>query len=390
MENHFLGYPRENGDVGVRNYLLVLSGTIYANEVVNRIADTVPNAIGITHPLGRCQTRQDLRKTFRTLVGFGKNANAGAVIVVEHYKEEGCTANQIAEEIAKTGKPVETVNIHDSGGTLEATKKGFRQALNLSRKISQYQREEVPVSKLLLGLNCGTSDTTSGLASNPATGVASDMVIDNGGRSVMAETTEIIGGEEWMADKAVNQEVADQIYKIADEMEDHILSEGEDIRGSQPTGDNMKGGLSTLEEKSLGAIKKSGSKTLQDVIDWAERPKDTSGLYFMDTPGHGGESITGIAAGGAQVLVFSTGGGHTIANPLMPTIKVTGNEQSWDLMKDTVDLDVTGIFTGDLTIDEAGQKVYQEVLETASGKLTKCEVLGDETGLAIAREAPSV
>ncbi len=386
----FWGYRRENGDAGVRNYLLILSGTIYANEVVDKVAGTVPNAVGITHPLGRCQTRNDLQKTFETLVGFGKNANAGAVIVVEHYREEGCTADQIAEEIAETGKPVATVNIHDVGGSLEANKQVFRHALQMSRDLSAQQREEIPVDKLLLGMNCGTSDTTSGLASNPALGVCSDKLIDLGARTMFAETTELIGAEDNLADRAADEEVAEDIYRIVEEMESQILAEGQDIRGSQPTGDNMDGGLSTLEEKSLGAVKKSGSKPIKGVMDWAERPPGKSGLYLMDTPGHGGESITGIAAGGAQVLVFTTGGGHTISNPLMPTIKVTANEQSMELMKDTVDLDITDVFSADTSIEEAGERIYQEVLATSSGRLTKCEVLGEQTGLAIAREAPSV
>ncbi len=386
----FYGFVRDNEQVGVRNYLLVLSGTIYANEVVNRVAGTVPNAVGITHPLGRCQTRGDLRKTFNTLVGFGKNPNAGAVIVVEHYKEEGCTASQIAEEIAKTGKPVATVNIHDCGGTLEATTKTFRYALDFARKISTQQREKVAVDKLLLGLNCGTSDTTSGLAPNPALGKCSDRLIDLGGRSIIAETTEFIGGEDVLAERAVNQKVAQEIYRIVNNMEEEILAEGEDIRGSQPTGDNMAGGLSTLEEKSLGAIKKSGSQPIQGVLDWAQEPPSDSGLYIMDTPGHGGESITGIAAGGAQVLVFTTGGGHTISHPLMPTLKVTANEQSLELMRDTIDIDITDVFASGLSLNEAGERIYQEVLATCSGKLTKCEVLGEQTGMAIAREAPSV
>ncbi len=382
----FWGYLNPDGSVGARNHLLILSSTLYANGAVERVARSVFGAIPIIHPLGRAQTRSDIRFTFKTLVGTAKNPNVGGVVVLDHFREEGCTAEEIVAEVAKTGKPVEMVNLRNCGGTLEATNAAIRIAMAIARKISLRRREEVPLSKLLFGLNCGTSDTTSGLSSNPALGHCSDMIVAQGGRSILAELTELMGAEEWLAAKAVNKEVARKIWKVIGDFEQRILQTGEDIRGTNPTGDNIAGGLSTIEEKSLGAAKKSGNATIQGVVDWAENPPGTPGVYLMATPGHGAESITGIAAGGAQVLVFSTGGGHTISHPIMPTIKVTGNPFSARFMADTLDLDISDILEGRLGLEEAGRLILREVIETASGKPTKSELLLEHnTGFAIHR-----
>lgn len=387
----FWGYINSDGSVGTRNHLLILSSTIYSNGLAERVARSVYSAIPIIHPLGRSQTRSDIRFTFNTLVGTAKNPNVGGVLILDHFREEGNTAEEIAEEVSKTGKPVEVVNIRNSGGTLESTTKAIRAAMEIARKITLRRREEVPISKLLLGLNCGTSDTTSGLSSNPALGHCSDLIIAQGGRSILAELTELMGAEDWLASRAVSKEVADKIWKTIGDFEERILATGEDIRGSNPTGDNIEGGLTTIEEKSLGAAKKSGTAPIQGVVDWAETPSSNPGVYLMATPGHGAESITGIAAGGSQLLVFSTGGGHTISHPIMPTIKVTGNPFSARYMRDTVDLDVSDILEEDLTIEEAGEMILKEVVEVASGKVTKSEfLLENNTGFAIHRVGMSI
>ena len=383
------GYPRENGDVGARNYLLLLSGTLYANPTCERVARTLRHSVALTHPLGRCQIGPDIQRTFETLVGHGQNANAGAVIVIDHHREEGCTADEIAHEIAKTGKRVEAINIREDGGAIDATAKATRIGMEMLRELTNERRQEVSLSKLLLGLNCGTSDTTSGLSHNKATGWVTDQVVKLGGRALLAETTEMMGGEDVLAAKCVRPVLGKRIWKMVEEMEERILACGVDLRGSQPTGDNMEGGLTTIEEKSLGAIQKAGSAPIVDVIPWAKRANRRSGLHVMDTPGHGGESITGIAAGGSQVLIFSTGGGHTINHPLMSTIRITGNPLSARLQADTTDVDVTDIFEG-APIEVAGRRVYDEVIDVASGKMTKAEILHEDNAFAINRIGPSV
>ncbi len=383
------GYPRENGDVGARNYLLLLSGTLYANPTCERVARTLRHSVALTHPLGRCQIGPDIQRTFETLVGHGQNANAGAVIVIDHHREEGCTADEIAHEIAKTGKRVEAINIREDGGAIDATAKATRIGMEMLRELTNERRQEVSLSKLLLGLNCGTSDTTSGLSHNKATGWVTDQVVKLGGRALLAETTEMMGGEDVLAAKCVRPALGKRIWRMVEEMEERILACGVDLRGSQPTGDNMEGGLTTIEEKSLGAIQKAGSAPIVDVIPWAKRANRRSGLHVMDTPGHGGESITGIAAGGSQVLIFSTGGGHTINHPLMSTIRITGNPLSARLQADTTDVDVTDIFEG-APIEVAGRRVYDEVIDVASGKMTKAEILHEDNAFAINRIGPSV
>lgn len=389
MRKTWWGYPRENGDVGARNYLLMLSGTLYANSTCERVARTLRHSVALTHPLGRCQIGPDIQRTFETLVGHGKNANAGAVIVIDHHREEGCTAEEIAHEIAKTGKRVEAINIREDGGAIDATAKATRLGMEMLRDLTNERRQEVPVSKLLLGLNCGTSDTTSGLSHNKAAGWVTDQVVKQGGRALLAETTEMMGGEGVLAAKCARPALGKRIWKMVEEMEARILACGVDLRGSQPTGDNMEGGLTTIEEKSLGAIQKAGSAPIVDVIPWAKRAGRKSGLHVMDTPGHGGESITGIAAGGAQALIFSTGGGHTINHPLMSTIRITGNPLSARLQADTTDVDVTDIFEG-VPIETAGRRVYDEVIDVASGRMTKAEILREDNAFAINRSGPSV
>jgi altronate dehydratase large subunit len=199
----------------------------------------------------------------------------------------------------------------------------------------------------------------------------------------------MLGGEQVLAARAATPQVADRIWQITKRMEERALACGEDIRGSQPTGDNILGGLSSIEEKSLGAIQKSGTKPIVGVVDYADPIGREPGLYIMDTPGHGGESISGIAAAGSQILTFSTGGGHTINHPLMVTIRLTGNKTSFEKMHDTVELDVSDIFEG-TCIEHAGMRVYNEVLDTASGKLTKCEILKENNAFAIHRIGISI
>ena len=389
MRDYFLGYPREDGQVGIRNHVLMLSGTLYANPTCERVAHMVQNTIPIVHPLGRCQIAPDLARTFKTLVGHGLNPNAGAVIVVDHFKEQGCTADEIAEKVAASGKPVEVVNIRREGGAIKALDKATRLAIEFNRKINTQQRQRTPLAKLIYGFNCGTSDVTSGLSHNRCVGWVCDRVIEAGGRALGAETTEMMGGEEIIRQKAATPEIAEKILGFIKNMEKSILACGVDMRGSQPTGDNIAGGLSTIEEKALGAMQKWGTKPIVGAVDYADPIGEEPGLWLMDTPGHGGESITSIAAAGSQVMSFSTGGGHTINHPLMITMRLTGNCESWEQMKDTMEVDVSDMFHG-TSLDEAGERLLNDVLETCDGKMTKAEAFKEFNGFAINRCGPSV
>jgi len=385
----FYGYLWADGQVGIRNHVLMLSGTLYANPTCERVAYMVQNTIPIVHPLGRCQIAPDLAQTFRTLVGHGRNPNAGAVVVVDHFKEQGCTADEIAHEVAQSGKPVEVINIRREGGALKALERATRLAVEMNRAITGRQRERVPLGRLLFGFNCGTSDVTSGLAHNRCVGWVCDRVIEAGGRALGAEVTEMMGGEEIIKARAKTPDVADKLLGYIRKMDEAILACGVDVRGSQPTGDNIAGGLSTIEEKALGAMQKWGTKPIVGAVDYAEGIGDEPGLWLMDTPGHGGESITGIAAAGSQVMSFSTGGGHTINHPLMITMRLTGNRESWEKMQDTMEVDVSDMFEG-TTLDEAGERLFDEVLDLCDGKMTKAEALREFNAFAINRCGPSV
>ncbi len=389
MRDYFYGYPREDGTVGIRNHVLMLSGTLYANPTCERVAHMVQNTIPIVHPLGRCQIAPDLAQTFKTLVGHGTNPNAGAVIVIDHFKEQGCTADDIAEQIAQSGKPVEVINIRREGGALQALEKALRLAIDMNRQITVQQRQKCSLDKLIYGINCGTSDVTSGLSHNRCVGWVADRIIEAGGRVLGAETTEMMGGEELIKARAKTPEIAAKVLGYIKKMEQTIMACGVDLRGSQPTGDNIAGGLSTIEEKALGAIQKWGTKPIVGAVDYADSIGDESGLWLMDTPGHGGESITGIAAAGSQVMSFSTGGGHTINHPLMITMRLTGNRESWELMSDTMEVDVSDMFDG-TSLDEAGERLFNDIIETCDGKMTKCEAFKELNAFAINRCGPSV
>jgi altronate dehydratase large subunit len=389
VRDHFFGYPRPDGQVGIRNHVLMLSGTLYANPTCERVAHLVQNTIPIVHPLGRCQIAPDLAQTFRTLVGHGRNPNAGAVIVVDHFREQGCTADEIAHEVAQSGKPVEVVNIRREGGALSALERALRLAVEFNRRITGQQRQRVALSKLVFGFNCGTSDVTSGLAHNRCVGWVCDRIIEAGGRALGAEVTEMMGGETLIQARAKTPEIAEKLLGMIQRVEQRILACGVDLRGSQPTGDNIAGGLSTIEEKSLGAMQKWGTKPIVGAVEYAEPIGDEPGLWLMDTPGHGGESITGIAAAGSQVMSFSTGGGHTINHPLMITMRLTGNRESWEKMQDTMEVDVSDMFDG-TPLEVAGQRLLDEVLAICDGKMTKAEALREFNAFAINRCGPSV
>ena len=311
------------------------------------------------------------------------------MIVVDHFREQGCTADEIAEAVASAGKPVEVVNIRREGGALRALERALRLAIAMNRKITGQQRQRVPLSKLIYGFNCGTSDVTSGLAHNRCVGWVCDRVIEAGGRALGAETPEMMGGEGLIKARAKTPEIAEKLLGMIRRVEQGILACGVDVRGSQPTGDNIAGGLSTIEEKSIGAMQKWGTKPIVGVVEYAEPIGDEPGLWLMDTPGHGGESITSIAAAGSQVMSFSTGGGHTINHPLMITMRLTGNRESWEKMGDTMEVDVSDMFEG-TSLDTAGERLMNEVLEICDGKMTKAEAFREFNGFAINRCGPSV
>lgn len=369
----FMGYKRPDGKVGIRNYVLILATSVCSNKLAADIANAVEGATHINNTFGCCQLGADARLTLKTVVNTGIHPNVGAVVVVG-LGCEGTEPLEVYNEIKKTGKPVEVITIQGEGGTLKAFAKGVSIARKFVQELSLTTKVECDITDLILGMECGGSDTTSGLASNPTCGIASDKLVALGGTSILSETTEFIGAEHVVARRGINEKVSQDILDLVRGCEKRAMALGEDIRGGQPTPGNIEGGLTSIEEKSLGCIHKSGTAPFQGVLDYAEIPSG-KGLYIMDTPGQDIESITGMVAGGAQVVIFTTGRGTPTGNPIAPVIKLTGNAFTYKNMEDNIDFDVSEIVSGHKTIQEMGEKLFDEIIEVCNGKITKAEAL---------------
>lgn len=369
----FWGYRRSDGRVGVRNHVLILPTITCATQAAKQITELVHGTVSFIHQHGCAQVGVDYEQTFRTYVGMGANPNVYGVVVLGL----GCETHQarsVAGELAKTGKPVEVVSIQDHGGTLMAVAQGAKIAAKMVQDASSQMRELCDFSELIIGTECGGSDACSGLSANPAVGVVSDMIVDCGGTSILAETTELIGAEHLLAQRAVDNKVAKRVYEVIGAMENRSIQMNIDIRTGNPSPGNIRGGLSSLEEKSLGAANKSGSRPLQEVIDYAQVPSK-KGLVWMDTPGHDIEQLTGMVAGGAQVVLFTTGRGTPTGSPIAPVIKIATNTSIFEKMGDNIDFNAGTIIEGKESIDNVGQRIFDEIGLVCSGKLTKAEVL---------------
>ena len=384
----FMGYGRADGSVGTRNYVGVLSAVVCVNEVVENIVRQVQGTTRFTHHQGCCQTPLDIHIVNDTLINLGKNPNLHSVLLVSL----GCESTDLSgviEAIAASGKRVEHIVVQEVGGSARTTAQGILMAQDMVREASLEQRRPFPISKLVLGMKCGSSDTTSGLVPNPAIGVASDLLVAAGGTSILGEVTEFIGAEHILAKHAANEEVAQGILKLVERMEQRAMAVGEDIRGGQPTGGNIKGGLTTIEEKSLGAIAKAGSAPIQAVYEYGQRP-DKPGLVVMDSPGREPEILTGLAAAGCNVIAFATGRGAPQGFPFVPVLKITGSRTAAEKMIDHIDMNLSAVIDGGDTIPDAGQRVLEELVRVASGAMTKAELSGYVNSMDIYMRGPVI
>ncbi len=369
----FWGYKRPDGRVGIRNHVLILPTITCAAHTAKQITELVHGTVSFIHQHGCAQVGVDYEQTFRTYVGLGANPNVYGVVVLGL----GCETHQarsVAGELKKTGKPVEVVSIQDHGGTLSTIAEGARIAAKMVQEASMQMRVECDFSELIVGTECGGSDACSGLSANPAVGRISDRVVDHGGTAILAETTELIGAEHLLAKRAINDRVAKRVYEVIDAMEQRAIMMGVDIRTGNPSPGNIRGGISSLEEKSLGASNKAGSRPLMEIIDYAERPTKR-GLVWMDTPGQDIEQMTGMVAGGAQLVLFTTGRGTPTGSPIAPVIKISTNSTIFEKMNDNIDFNAGTIIDGTETIDQVGDRLWQEVLDVCNGKMTKSEIL---------------
>ena len=380
----FYGYRRPDGRVGVRNRVLILPASVCASDTARIIAQQVEGAVSFNNQQGCSQVGPDQQFTMDVMAGYAANPNIYGTVVVS-LGCENCQMDLVTAAIReRTNKPMEQVIIQEAGGTLKAVEIAVRYAKQMVAEAALLQKEEFPLSELIVGTECGGSDPTSGLAANPAIGAMSDLVVKAGGTSILSETSEFIGAEHILARRAANKEVHDRIYEITTRFENHFHAVGEDVRAGNPSPGNKAGGITTLEEKSLGCIHKGGHSTINAVYDYAKQVKSKQGLVIMDTPGNDPSSVAAMVAGGAQIVVFSTGRGTPTGNPLAPVIKITGNKLTYANMIDNIDVDASPLIYGTKTIEELGQELLKLTQEVACGKQTKAESLG-YTEMAIAR-----
>ena len=389
MTPGFYGYRRPDGRVGTRNHVLVVPTVICSSVVAERIAAAAaPVAVALPHLAGCGQLGPDMTLTHETLAAYCAHPNVGAVLVIALGCEQ-VIAQRLADAARQHGKPAEILAIQSEGGTVRTTEAGSRIVQALAGGLSTQERQWCDASELILSLKCGGSDYTSGLASNPTLGRVTDRLVDLGGSAVLGEIAEIMGAEHLLAARATHPAAATRLIQIITRVETEARALGLDIRGTQPSPGNIRGGLTTIEEKSLGATHKGGERArMEDVVSYGGAIT-RKGLTVMDTPGLDVESVTGMVAGGAQVVVFTTGLGTPTGNPIAPVIKITGNARTARQMADNIDLDVSGIIGDTETLDGAADRLFAEVLDVASGRLTKAESLGHRE-FAIHRRNPTI
>lgn len=381
---NFLGYKRPDGRVGVRNKILILPASLCAADTARIVASQVDGAVTFHNQNGCAQIPSDQQLTMDVMAGFAANPNIYGTIVIS-LGCENCQMDLVVEAIQeRTNKPLRQFIIQECGGTIATVEKATRAAREMAQEASCLQRESFPISELILGTECGGSDPTSGLASNPLIGELCDRMVDNGGTAVLSETTEFIGAEHILARRGATKEVHDRIYEIVHRYEHALKLVGADTREGNPSPGNKAGGITTLEEKSLGCIHKGGHRPIQNVYDYAKQMEAHEGLVIMDTPGNDPSSVAGMIAGGCQVVVFSTGRGTPTGNPIAPVIKLTANPVTYGKMKDNIDFDASDLLENPESIDQMADTLLKEMCDIASGKMTKSESLG-YIEMAIAR-----
>ena len=383
---HFEGFRRSDGSVGVRNHVLVMSVTGLTGPTARRIGRAVPGARVITTPYGSGLVEGDAALQRRAMEAFGRHPNVAAVLVV------GATppyVAEVAEAIATTGKPVESLVLDDCDhDAITLTERGIRIAARFMREASRARRVRIDVADLCLAMECGRSDPSSGLVANPLVGSIVDAVVAAGGRAVFGETIEWLGAEHLLAARAADAAVAHAIRAAVLRRERMSVAAGITLTGKNPGPTNVAAGLSTIEEKSLGAIAKGGRSPIRGVVDIAETLPGP-GLYVMDAPAYAPESVGGLVASGAQIVLFTTGVGNSFVSGLAPTIKISANPVAAKRLGEQLDFDASGVFERREALADATSRLMDVMLDIASGTLTWGEVL-DEGEDVVSRLGPAL
>lgn len=371
----FLGYRRLDGQVGIRNHVLILPTCACGSESSRIVASQVRGAVNIVFNTGCSDVAANTEMSQKVLTGFACNPNVYGVVIIGL----GCETvghKELREKIEKmTDKPVVSFGIQEEGGTLKTIEKAVRAAREMAAQAGLVKKEWCDISELLLGIECGGSDATSGIASNPAVGELSDLLVDQGASTIMSESIEWIGGEHIVAKRGMTSKIHNEVIRVCKDYEEHLKAAGQDCRAGQPTPGNKAGGLSTIDEKSLGCIRKGGTRPIVEVLEQAVRPSKR-GAIVMDTAGYDISSVTSMVAAGCSCVIFTTGRGTPTGNAIVPVLKVTANKHTYTYMEDNMDVDLSGIMDGTMTIEESGKMLFDEIVETCNGKLTKAEAYG--------------
>lgn len=365
------GYRRSDGLFGIRNHIVVMSSVSCANSVVEQIAKTDADIVPITHQHGCTHMGADTEQVLRTLAGTCNNPNVGGVLLVG-LGCETISVNDIASRMDCGGKLVKTLLIQEIGEKQKITcaaRNGLRQIKDF---VSKQQRSDFDIRNLTVGLECGGSDPFSGITANPAVGIVSNRLVDLGATVVLSEIPEMIGAEACLESRIPYETVRQKLFTRIKDYVRFAKEAGGDLRGCNPGPGNIRAGLSSIEEKSLGCIIKGGRSKINEFVEYARRPT-CKGLVVMDTPGNDPESVTGMIAGGANLVLFTTGIGTPVGNPVAPVIKISSNTGMYQRMGDFIDIDAGKIIKGART-DAVADEIFEFLLDVCNGRQTAAEV----------------
>ena len=381
----FEGWRRPDGRMGIRNHCVVVATVACATGVVRSVGRRLPDVVAVEHAHGCGRGGPDLGLQIKTLAGLVQNPNVGAAVLVGLGCEILSTA-LLKGALGSSGKPLETVIIQDVGGSSKAADQAETVARRLLGDLDKLPRDRGTAEDLVVGLECGGSDTFSGLTANPAVGKAADRLVGLGGTAILAEITEMIGALGPLLKSAGSEEVAAKLRAKVERQE----ARAREILGPlfEPglAPGNVESGLTTIAEKSLGCIAKGGSSPIREVVSYGDRPTK-KGLVVMDTPGYDIESMAGMAAGGAQAILFTTGRGTPAGFPAVPVIKISSNSELFEAMPDDIDIDAGTILAGK-SADDVGEQIMDLLLRVARGERTRAEI-NDQAVFGIAQEGPA-